>query len=78
MNRKFCGEGMPDWAIKATNFPAPLKINFTFDSHGYPNLTQCLQREFAEYYITENVQKEWENFYKNVDNIQDHMAAFWA
>ena len=26
-NRKFCGEGFPDWTINRTNFPFPLKID---------------------------------------------------
>jgi len=60
MNRKFCGEGMPDWAVNVTNFPKPLLVKFNYDKNGYPDLDQCLDRVFSEYYATEDVQDEWE------------------
>lgn len=41
-NRKFCGEGFPDWTINRTNFPFPLNIDLEFDKDGMPNRKKCL------------------------------------
>ena len=42
-NRKFCGEGFPDWAINRTNFPFPLKNKLHYDDQGYPLIDDCLK-----------------------------------
>jgi len=77
MSRKFCGEGFPAWAINHTNFPAPFKINITYDEKGYANITQCLQMPFFKYYLTKNVQKAWEDFYTNENGTRDSFANMW-
>lgn len=31
LNRQFCGEGFPDWAVTKTDFPAPQNIELRLD-----------------------------------------------
>ncbi len=35
--------GLPDWAVKKTDFPAPQEISLRFDDKGYPLIEDCLQ-----------------------------------
>jgi endoglycosylceramidase len=83
ISRYFCGEGFPDWlAAKKKGsfapFPAPLKFNMDIDpSTGYPALDACLAHEFAEYYLTEAVQKTFEMLLTNEFGAQEAFADFW-
>ena len=38
-NRKFCGNGVPDWVPQPPefNFPYPLEVEYEVDEEGYPN-----------------------------------------
>lgn len=51
-NRKFCGEGFPDWVIERNNFPFPIPMDLDFDKDGMPNRTKCLSIEFAAFYLS--------------------------
>lgn len=42
LNRQFCGEGFPDWAVTKTNFPSPQDIEIRYDDEGYPLIEDCL------------------------------------
>jgi endoglycosylceramidase len=82
-SKKFCGEGMPDWAVKdydsvLTKFPAPL-YNFKIerDAQGYPTLESCLKNVFAEYYFTYAVEDTFKRLYTNDDGIRDNFANMW-
>ncbi len=77
ISRKFCGEGFPAWAVEHKNFPSPLKVNISFDSNGYANITQCLSIPFFKYYLTKDVQREWENYYTNVNGVRDSFTNMW-
>lgn len=83
-NKKFCGEGMPDWAIKPdtnplTSFPAPLfNIKLEYDIHGYPTKESCLKNPFPTYYMTYEVEDAFDNLYNNWSGIGDAFAAMWA
>eukprot|EP01116_Phalansterium_solitarium_P022334 TRINITY_DN7331_c0_g1_i1.p1 TRINITY_DN7331_c0_g1~~TRINITY_DN7331_c0_g1_i1.p1 ORF type:complete len:510 (+),score=172.13 TRINITY_DN7331_c0_g1_i1:1018-2547(+) len=80
-NRKFCGEGVPDWATPTDSvLPFPLPIHGplpTNASNGYPDLDACLQRSFADYYFSDAVCHAFQNLYDNVDGLQDRLGGFW-
>jgi len=76
-SRKLCGEGLPDWAVNRTDFPAPLPGHISYDEHGYANITDCNKKEFALYYTTNDVRNTFKNFYNNVDGVADSFTNFW-
>jgi endoglycosylceramidase len=83
-NKKFCGEGMPDWAIKPntnplTRFPAPLfNIKMEYDSEGYPTKESCLKNAFPTYYATYEVEDAFDNLFANWNGIGDAFANMWG
>ncbi|PRP75110.1 hypothetical protein PROFUN_03946 [Planoprotostelium fungivorum] len=82
-NRRYCGEGVPDWATVPGEytlpFPLPIAAEMQTDPvTNYPNITQCLERNFAEYYFANQVADAFENLYKNVGGIQDDFIEFWG
>jgi len=76
-SRKFCGEGLPDWAVNYTDFPSPLPWKISYDKNGYANLTDCNKHAFAQFYTTNNVRSAFENFYNDVDGIAESFTEFW-
>jgi endoglycosylceramidase len=82
LSRKFCGEGIPDWAVNTDTwtlpFPVPVGLPMKLDpTTGYPNLTECLERQFAEYYFADKVGNAFQNLYDNTSNIQTSLLLFW-
>jgi len=79
-NRKFCGEGVPDWAVFnqaiTPQFPFPFAAPYPVDSHGYPNLTDCYKINWAEYYFSAQVSEAFQNLYDDVNGIQKSFANF--
>jgi endoglycosylceramidase len=52
-NRKFCGEGVPDWAAqnnfnfsKSMQFPWPLSKPYEVDENNYPSEEECVSRKW--------------------------------
>jgi len=76
-SRKFCGEGLPDWAVNRTDFPSPLPVQISFDEQGYANITDCNKLQFALYYTTNNVRNAFKSFYEDVDGIAESFTNFW-
>lgn len=76
-SRKLCGEGLPDWAVNKTDFPAPLLYKIGYDANGHANLEDCNKHAFATFYATDNVKKAFENFYNDVDGIAESFTNFW-
>lgn len=77
LNRQFCGEGFPDWAVEVTDFPSPQKITLRRDEHGYPLVEDCLQQGFANYYLTADVGRNMESILKNENGVADMLGVFW-
>jgi len=82
-NRKFCGEGIPDWAVVLDNntwdFPHPIAPKMAVDPKtGYPSLEDCLKRVFGEYYFSDSVGNAFQNFYNNAQGTQDSYIKFWS
>lgn len=58
-NRKFCGEGVPDWAaqkshedIKHMAFPWPLDEPYEVDENDYPSLEICKKHQWEDYHFS--------------------------
>jgi endoglycosylceramidase len=82
LNRKFCGEGFPDWSLPSPNgsFPFPIALS-PYDvnaSTGYPSLKQCLSLTFADYYASFSVAQAFQDLYDNTGGLQDAFARFWG
>jgi len=77
---KFCGEGIPDWLTPESLVPFPLPVTespYDLDSNGYPNLTECLQYTFADYYFSYQVENAFQCLYDNTNGLQDQFVKFW-
>ena len=39
LNRRFCGNGVPDWVPQPPefNFPYPMEVEYEVDENGYPS-----------------------------------------
>ncbi|CAD8199908.1 unnamed protein product [Paramecium pentaurelia] len=78
LNRQFCGEGFPDWAVTKTDFPAPQTIELRLDEQGYPLIEDCLKQDnFAKFYLTSDVGKNLESILKNENGVADMFGLFW-
>eukprot|EP01017_Pseudomicrothorax_dubius_P025321 TRINITY_DN2721_c0_g1_i3.p1 TRINITY_DN2721_c0_g1~~TRINITY_DN2721_c0_g1_i3.p1 ORF type:complete len:511 (+),score=85.82 TRINITY_DN2721_c0_g1_i3:24-1556(+) len=78
INRHFCGEGSPDWAFTATDFPAPFKIKIDRDQDGYPLMDQCLTHSFNKYSLSKDVARSFQKIYTNENGLADSLIAFWS
>lgn len=82
-SRYFCGEGCPDWATPThslLDFPAPIGAPDSIAVNGvtgYPNLTQCLERSFFEYYFSAAVGNAFQELYDNKKGLQDEFVDYW-
>ncbi|KAF2069016.1 hypothetical protein CYY_009664 [Polysphondylium violaceum] len=80
ISRKFCGEGIPDWAVSlnaSTNFPKPMEKPYPVNTQGYPALDTCLNKEFAEYYFSEEVGQTFQALYSNTNGLRDKFVNYW-
>jgi len=77
-NRKFCGEGFPDWAIASDkSFPMPVAKSIPKDEKGYPIIKECLKRLFGVYYMAFDVGKSFQDLYENKNGLADEFANMW-
>lgn len=76
-SKKFCGEGFPDWTVNRTTFPWPLPYKIRFDEQGYPLREDCQKINFAELYLTRDVNKFQEEFLTNERGLADEFANMW-
>ncbi|CAD8101706.1 unnamed protein product [Paramecium primaurelia] len=78
LNRQFCGEGFPDWAVTKFDFPSPQKIELNYDDQGYPLIEDCLKvGNFAKFYLTSDVGRNMESILKNENGVADMFGLFW-
>jgi endoglycosylceramidase len=84
LNRKFCGEGIPDWAVVVGSDPLPFPIpalgltKYSVDANGYPPLSECLQVVFSYYYFAQQTSTAFQALYDNVNDTRTSFANFWA
>mmetsp|Transcript_8442 Transcript_8442/g.23820 ORF Transcript_8442/g.23820 Transcript_8442/m.23820 type:complete len:539 (+) Transcript_8442:241-1857(+) len=81
INRQFCGEGVPDWAIEygrpVKPFPEPVFGAYPTDGDNYPPLDTCLSKSFATYYPSDASCAAFQALYDNVNGMQDAYVGFW-
>lgn len=82
-SRKFCGEGIPDWAVQPSaltrgSFPLPLPRKVQKDpTTGYANITECLEIAFVDWNAAAELQSSWYPLYHNA-TLQAHFGSFWG
>ena len=52
-NRRFCGNGVPDWVPQPPqfNFPYPLEVEYEVDESGYPSREDCDKIDWPAYHF---------------------------
>ncbi|KAL5463688.1 hypothetical protein EMCRGX_G032612 [Ephydatia muelleri] len=82
LSEKFCGEGVPDWAVNtgsAKPFPLPRGPPFSNDpSTGYPYPEDCAKYSWSDYQVTQAGSAAYQALYNNTDGLRDSWATFWA
>jgi len=82
LNEKFCGEGIPSWAVKepseAWAFPRPVQLTpYKLNSEGLPSEEDCNTHGWAAYYFAYETAAAFQNLYDNVEGVQDNFGEFW-
>lgn len=82
LNEKFCGEGIPVWAVKepdyAWSFPRPLQLaSYILDKDGIPTPEDCAKHDWLTYHFAFQTSAAYQSLYDNVDGIQDSFGSFW-
>eukprot|EP01133_Synstelium_polycarpum_P009144 gene9144-10727_t len=83
INRRFCGEGIPDWAVvvpDTLDFPLPADgfKKYPLDNTTlYPDLETCLSKLFVLYYFSDQVGQAFQSLYDNEQGIQDEFIKYW-
>ena len=82
MSEKFCGEGMPPWAVQPSgslHFPEPIGRAFlTPDTgSGFPTRTDCARHPWSSYYVSEASSTAWQALFSNKDGLLDAWGAMW-
>ena len=82
LSEQFCGEGIPDWAIKepdsAWDFPLPLQLSpYILDEHSRPSKEDCGEHDWPSYHFAYRTSAAYQSLYDNRDNIQDAFGEFW-
>ena len=81
----FCGNGFPDWAVRALlgnrsggplPFPQPVGAD-PYGSAPYPSREECLRLPFGAYYLSDAVSLTFERLYKNESGNLRDLELFW-
>jgi len=76
--KDFCGEGMPEWAVKNESFPKPFNVKLRRDEKGFPLNEDCLKLNFGDFYLSYDVGKNSKRLFSNTDGLRDAFAEKWA
>jgi len=79
-NRKYCGNGVPDWAAKplVENFPYPLQVEYEVDDNNHPSREDCEQTSWVNYHFTTALSKSVGRLFDNYEGLLDKFAQFWG
>merc|ERR1719300_895457 len=79
-NRRFCGNGVPDWVPQPPkfNFPYPIEVEYEVDENGYPSREDCDSVQWPNYHFSTSLSHSVGNLYSNYNNLLDKFAAFWG
>ena len=76
-SEKFCGDGVPLWAIPKTisaTFPLPIDLPYKYGENGLP--TGCGKHPWGSYYATYSVNQGFNMLYNN-KNLLDQFISYW-
>lgn len=89
-SRRYCGEGFPEHYVDemlqdsnsklsgARPFPWPLSLKpMAVNSSGYPDLKDCLSRQFASYYFSEKVGTLFNELYTPGTSLHEGALNYW-
>jgi len=79
-NRKYCGNGVPDWAAhpKKENFPYPLEVEYEVDENNYPSRDDCGKIQWPNYHFSHSLSESVGRLYDNYEGLLDQFALFWG
>jgi len=79
-NRKYCGNGVPDWAAvpHEENFPYPIEVEYEKDNNSYPRREDCNSVQWPNYHFTTALSKSVGRFYDNYEGLLEQFAKFWG
>ncbi|TPX47622.1 hypothetical protein SeMB42_g00399 [Synchytrium endobioticum] len=81
LSEKFCGEGLPLWAVEVSErsaFPLPLETkSWTTDERGIPLREDCLKHNWPTYQTTVAGSQAYQNLYDDKDGIRTAFGQFW-
>ena len=75
LSEYFCGEGIPDWVIKNSNFPIPLGL--PYNKHGKPSRKDCLSKKWWEYQFSYEAGMMYQKLYTD-DTLIDSFLGYWS
>ena len=84
---RFCGEGLPDWAVKTSGkwgplpapFPWPLGSAFRTEPRtGFPVRPDCAKHGWPDYYAAAETGQAFAALWTNRDGLLDAWAGMWA
>ncbi|KAI9325712.1 glycoside hydrolase superfamily [Zopfochytrium polystomum] len=92
LSERFCGEGIPLWAVDISSrldrvgihrpnatvgFPQPAGAPYELDENGIPSKEDCAKMSWSSYQLTYAAANAYQNLYDNINGIRDAFAKFW-
>ena len=81
-SEKFCGDGVPAWALKniqTATFPMPINSQpYKYNSSGLPDYKQCLKHPWGNYYFSFDVSNAFQALYNNRYGLLDKFEKYWV
>ncbi|MDB4339437.1 cellulase family glycosylhydrolase [bacterium] len=81
MSERFCGEGLPAWAVRPSGemaFPEPVGPAFApLEQTGFPARSDCSRHTWSSYYFAEASATAFQALYSNEDGLLDAWSAMW-
>lgn len=80
LSEKFCGEGIPSWAIYSQNnthrFPYPIDKNYKFINN-IPTKEDCARHNWINYQFTLDASRAYQDLYDNNNGLKYKFINFW-
>ncbi|KAJ3207915.1 hypothetical protein HDU67_007131 [Dinochytrium kinnereticum] len=92
LSERFCGEGIPHWAVDISSpldrsgvhlpnstvgFPRPAAPPYQLDERGMPSQEECAKLAWSTYQLTYAAANAYQNIYDNINGLRDSFAAYW-
>ncbi|KAJ3114451.1 hypothetical protein HDU96_002071 [Phlyctochytrium bullatum] len=92
LSERFCGEGVPLWAVDISSpldragihlpnssigFPRPAAPAYNLPPSGIPTPEDCAKLSWSTYQLTYAAANAYQNIYDNINGLLDAFAAYW-